>query len=617
MSLRTLILAGWLAQAWAKGQRNMGAGIKKLMEDGYRGYDLIDKLDVWHGDAGAPYEAPVRVLDALGKADGKAKLSDWTAGGLPGDHFKYFDKNHDGVLDQHEAYSWWFQRQPARTMNLSEVNDPPLGHRKKLGSWKKPLSTEGLIYHKPYPHPREFWSKHMDGYLPAVLKGAQHGWPAMNWTKEVLAKRFGHFDAKLEPKVEARGNDTAYRDLDSHSSHHRLTIQDYLETEEGKNMYVVSIIPQEMAWEVAHPAVLLCGSRSVYLNKREKPPYKIAKHAYPNEFGYSWMTQLFEANLWMGTGRTRSQLHYDKEWNVNCLLKGKKRWFFLNPFWYDEDIQWQRGHKFRKDNPLNNRWTDWIFLEPDEVDLIVQHKLRKMDYYELIQEEGDCIFIPYAMLHQVEKLDEDFQVAASWMFLPETVYTEQDCQGAPLDGDIPLAAMDVLYAYTGKGVIPQGYKDPLDFVRGTREAMLRNNEEYLSFKTFKALVTQGDAILKRKPNKIKPLFDLMKTFAKDPQKGLTKGELMSVPLRVWCKPAAEGDEEGPLPCDVGQEYEIIDESESKRMKDWIVKHIAAQPKRSQLPPPPEGHERPPQHRRVYPGLPHSLKGGDVTGRQDL
>lgn len=39
-------------------------------------------------------------------------------------------------------------------------------------------------------------------------------------------------------------------------------------------MYVVSIIPQEMAWEVAHPSVLLCGSRRKQLNKNTKPPYK-------------------------------------------------------------------------------------------------------------------------------------------------------------------------------------------------------------------------------------------------------------------------------------------------------------------------------------------------------
>ena len=34
----------------------------------------------------------------------------------------------------------------------------------------------------------------------------------MNWTREELAKRFGWVDAKLEPKVEGRGNNTAYKE---------------------------------------------------------------------------------------------------------------------------------------------------------------------------------------------------------------------------------------------------------------------------------------------------------------------------------------------------------------------------------------------------------------------
>ena len=127
-------------------------------------------------------------------------------------------------------------------------------------------------------------------------------------------------------------------------------------------------------------------------------------------------------------------------------------------FKYDADLQWSRGNKFNAKNPLNNAWTDWVYLDPDRVDLIVQHKLRKMDYYELIQEAGDCIFIPYAMLHQVQKLDDGMQVAASWMFLPETIYEEEVCQSAPLKEDLPLAAMDTLFMYTGNWIAVEEFE---------------------------------------------------------------------------------------------------------------------------------------------------------------
>ena len=179
-------------------------------------------------------------------------------------------------------------------------------------------------------------------------------------------------------------------------------------------------------------------------------------------------------------------------------------------FTYDKELQWSRGNKFNSQDPLNNAWTDWVYLDPDRVDLIVQNKLRNMDYYELIQEAGDCIFIPYAMLHQVQKLDDGMQVAASWMFLPETIYEEDICQQAPLKEDLPLAAMDTLFMYTGKGLIPQGYQDPLNFVRKVRSYMQRQGEDYLSLKTFAAAVSDGHAILRTLPDRKKKIKDLYK-----------------------------------------------------------------------------------------------------------
>lgn len=161
-------------------------------------------------------------------------------------------------------------------------------------------------------------------------------------------------------------------------------------------------------------------------------------------------------------------------------------------------------------DPLNNKWTDWVYLDPDRVDLIVQHKLRNMDYYELIQEAGDCIFIPFAMLHQVQKLDEGLQVAASWMFLPETIYEEDVCEKAPLQEDLPLAAMDTLFMYSGKGLIPQGYQDPLNFVNKLLQYMDDANEEHLTLETFTRTVTEGDAILRRIRNNKKKIKNLYK-----------------------------------------------------------------------------------------------------------
>merc|ERR1719203_2251755 len=171
----------------------------------------------------------------------------------------------------------------------------------------------------------------------------------------------------------------------------------------------------------------------------------------------------------------------------------------MNSFDVDKDVQWARGQKFRSGDPLNNAWTDWVYLEAETVDLIVQNKIRNVDYYELIQEPGDCIFIPYAMLHQVTSVDKGLQIASSWMFLPETVYDEKACSEAPLEEDLPLAAMDTLYVYTGSGIIPQGYNDPINLVRQLEQEMQQRGQEYLTLDLFRKAVTQDAALLRKKP----------------------------------------------------------------------------------------------------------------------
>jgi len=262
-------------------------------------------------------------------------------------------------------------------------------------------------------------------------------------------------------------------------------------------------------------------------------------------------------------------------------MGGRKKWVFLDPFKYAKDIPWARGNKFMPNNPLNNKWTDWIWLDPDRVDLIVQHKLRDFDYYELMQEAGDCLLIPYAMLHQVEKIGLDLQVAASWMFLPESIYDEEACASAPLHEDLPLAAMDTLYAYNGSGLIPQGYGDPLFFAKRLFDEHKQSGAKHLQLKLFSKIVSEGGAILRGKKDRIKKLFDFISSYAEDPKKGLRGDEILKVPLRIWCKPASEGDQEGPLPCDVGQEYHVLTDAELKEQKDHIEALLTKQPPNAQ------------------------------------
>merc|ERR1712118_597881 len=127
------------------------------------------------------------------------------------------------------------------------------------------------------------------------------------------------------------------------------------------------------------------------------------------------------------------------------------------------------------------------------------------------------------------------------------------------------------------GVIPQGYGDPLNFLRKVGQFMKQNGDERLTLKVFTAAVSQGDAILRGKPVRIKKLLKLINSYGKEPKLGLHISELSKVPLRVWGKPACEGDDEGPLPCDVGEEYHILDDVEFQKMRKHIEAVLAEAP----------------------------------------
>merc|ERR1711879_752800 len=104
--------------------------------------------------------------------------------------------------------------------------------------------------------------------------------------------------------------------------------------------------------------------------------------------------------------------------------------------------------------------------------------------------------------------------------------------------------------YSGKGLIPQGYDDPLNFVKMVRRSMKQAGRKYLTVDLFSELVTRGNAILRTSKNRvtrIRKIYDILLSYASDPAKGLAVSELGKVPLRIWAKPASEGDQEGPLP----------------------------------------------------------------------
>ena len=169
------------------------------------------------------------------------------------------------------------------------------------------------------------------------------------------------------------------------------------------------------------------------------------------------------------------------------------------------------------------------------------------------------------------------------MWLPTEAFDAEACAKAPsaMHGKarVPLAALDILWYYSGKGIIPQGYPDPdHEMARPIRHMMQQADTEFLSKDLLRRYLLLGHSDLGRDSQALDNMWALFQPHAKiAPHKGLHLSELSwtskgGVPLDAWLKLAAEGDPEGGLPCDRGQKYYPRPVSEYARM-DRVLRDI--------------------------------------------
>ena len=526
-------------------------------------------------------------------SDGRVSFREAWRHGLGATHFAYYDRSPaDGALE----YGEWIRC--ARELLLYAAADlespPPPGHLQPLGRHGTPAPIGELADlfefapgQPPPIHPRRFWAEQVARHRPALLRGAGRFSRAFReWGEERLAAEYGDVAVKVEPAVEARGSSEAQQRLHAGGSvphNGRTSLRQLLALPASQGAYGVTILPQKMAWEVALPPPILCAGRRRRLAKRERgpelePDERVA-HPYPNPKA-PWLTHLLENNLWVGRGRTRSQLHFDKENIVNCLFSGEKRWTLIDTRAHASEIAWVRGGRYNSTDDFLNAGTDWVAVDTDSVDLRIHRGLAKAAFTVLTQKAGDCIFVPYSMLHAVEKLDDGLGVAVSYMWQPMEEYDEEACSqiegalaapsrlpsGATTDGAgggagswLPLGAADVLWHYSGDGVIPQGYLDPAEELLPELIRMMEmTGRTRLTREVFLEWIgANGDSRIS--DERFDGLWTALVAAAGDPDGGgLLEEQLWwSGPgdmLRLWQELAVEADPEGMLACDVGFHY---------------------------------------------------------------
>merc|ERR1712139_626896 len=148
--------------------------------------------------------------------------------------------------------------------------------------------------------------------------------------------------------------------------------------------------------------------------------------------------------------------------------------------------------------------------------------MQNIEYYEFEQRPGDCVFIPYSMLHWVNKTSTGFHAAASFMFLPNEVFDEEACKDFPKDAMIPMAAHDILWYYAGRGVIPQGYPAVDREVKSRIQDLMREEgHDHFNLQVMQEWLSNGESPLRELPSERRQFMREFSKYAKDPAKGLT------------------------------------------------------------------------------------------------
>jgi hypothetical protein len=126
----------------------------------------------------------------------------------------------------------------------------------------------------PLPHPRDFWKDYIEGHKPALFRGFDTDSRAAKlWDEEYLKSKFGWVDLKIEPKMEVRGDMSVLSVMD-----HRMNVSEFLPRNLNENIYGVSIMPYEMAWDVNIPSSVMCGGRRQTFDAQEHVVMQCTRH---------------------------------------------------------------------------------------------------------------------------------------------------------------------------------------------------------------------------------------------------------------------------------------------------------------------------------------------------
>ncbi len=206
---------------------------------------------------------------------------------------------------------------------------------------------------------------------PVILSGEIREWPACTlWSPKYLAEKIGN------SVVQYQGGRTASGNFERHKEAHRSeiafdTLMQIMEKEPGNGAYIT-------AFNASFNSHLL---ETLQADTRNLDKY------------LTHSPDAVDGMMWIGPEGTFTPLHHDLTNNLFVQVVGRKK-VIMAPA-----------------NHLPNMYNDvHVFsrisdIDSADIDLDIHDKLKNVQFYELIVEPGDCLFIPVGWWHQVRALD--------------------------------------------------------------------------------------------------------------------------------------------------------------------------------------------------------------------
>lgn len=159
------------------------------------------------------------------------------------------------------------------------------------------------------------------------------------------------------------------------------TLADFIGKYNSSDIYLVSDVPEAMREDVRLLPCLRCGGFQRFLDQHK---------------------------LWIGSGGSKSVIHYDDQDNINCMIAGHKRFILMHP-------RYKTQFEAHPNSPENKfGWVDSNLdrsvpgygafmgaVDVDRVDLIRFPGWLDVEWSYADLAPGDCLYIPYQWYHQV------------------------------------------------------------------------------------------------------------------------------------------------------------------------------------------------------------------------